>query len=163
MSEKDIVVPELKVDVKNSTFQMHELIKIMRSWADLNGYRLTEKSYSDKDIPAGKGVAIIWILSKDVDDYARFEINIRFNMTGRHVNIKKKGKGIKGDVTIYFDAILISDKENKWETPFMKFMRAFYDNIFQRDKFKAYSTKLDNECYSLYNEVKAFLNLHAEK
>lgn len=163
MSEKDIIVPELHVDVKNSAFQMHELLKIMRSWADLHGYELTEKLYKHKDIPNGKEVKIEWLLDKEVDDYAEFDINVKFIMKGKDINIKKKGKGIKGDIELIFSAILITDKEDKWDTPFYKFLRAFYDSVFQGSKFKAYSQKLDNECYSLYNEVKAFLNLHAQK
>ena len=163
MSEKDIIVPELKVDVKNSSFQMHELVKIMRGWSNLNRYIITEKTYSDKDIAAGKDVSIYWILKRDIDDYTTFQIDVKLYMKGKHVNIKRKGKGIKGDIRVLFAGILITDKDNRWETPFYKFLRSFYDTIFQKDKFKAYSTKLDNEIYNLYNEVKAFLNLHAER
>lgn len=163
MSEKDIIVPELKIDVKNSSFQMHELVKIMKGWSDLNRYKLTEKSYSDKDLATGKEVNIYWILNKDVDDYTSFQIDIKFYMKGKHINIKRKGKGIKGDIKVLFAGILVGDIDRRWETPIYHFLRSFYDAFFQTGKFKAYSTKLDNEVNDLYNEVKAFLNLHAKK
>ena len=163
MSEKDIIVPELKIDVKNSSFQMHELVRIVRSWSDLNRYILVEKVYSDKDLAAGKDVNIYWILTKDIEDYTRFQIDVKFYMKGRHINIKRKGKGIKGDIKVLFAGILITDRDSRWETPFYHFLRSFYDAFSQRDKFKAYRVKLDNEVNNLYNEVKAFLNLHAEK
>ncbi|HLC37265.1 MAG TPA: hypothetical protein VJJ53_00625 [Candidatus Nanoarchaeia archaeon] len=163
MSEKDIIVPELKIDVKNSSFQMHELVRIVRSWSDLNRYILVEKAYSDKDLAAGKDVNIYWILTKDIEDYTRFQIDVKFYMKGRHINIKRKGKGIKGDIKVLFAGILITDRDSRWETPFYHFLRSFYDAFSQRDKFKAYRVKLDNEVNNLYNEVKAFLNLHAEK
>jgi|SRR3989344_3023547 len=163
MSEKDIIVPELKIDVRNSSFQMHELVKIVRSWSDLNKYILIEKTYSDKDLATGKDVNIFWTLKKDVDDYTSFQIDLKFYMKGRHINIKRKGRGIKGDIKVLFAGILIADKDSRWETPFYHILRSFYDAFFQRDKFKAYSAKLDSEVNNLYNEVKAFLNLHAEK
>src|SRR3989338_3689756 len=104
---------------------------------------------SEKDI-------IVPELKKDIEDYTRFQIDVKFYMKGRHINIKRKGKGIKGDIKVLFAGILITDRDSRWETPFYHFLRSFYDAFSQRDKFKAYRVKL-------YNEVKAFLNLHAEK
>src|SRR3989338_7325490 len=111
---------------------------------------------SEKDI-------IVPELKKDIEDYTRFQIDVKFYIKGRHINIKRKGKGIKGDIKVLFAGILITDRDSRWETPFYHFLRSFYDAFSQRDKFKAYRVKLDNEVNNLYNEVKAFLNLHAEK
>ena len=161
MSEKDFVVPELKVERQNCTFKMDELVQVMKEWASLNRYNISEGYYSQKDEDGNKEVTIDWAVNREIDDYTKLQIKVKFKMSGKNVVVKKKGMSVKGNIAVTVEGILITDKDSKWEKqPGLKFLRDIYDTTFKKSKMDMYREKLNNECNDFYIEVKSFLDLH---
>ncbi|QQG38569.1 MAG: hypothetical protein HYS32_03105 [Candidatus Woesearchaeota archaeon] len=163
MAEKDYVVPELKVEVQNCTFKMKDLLEVMKEWVSLNRYYIKEDEYRESKEGDRKTVNISWEVNREVDDYTKLQIKVKFKMTGKNVAIKKKGVSVKGDIKLILEGIMVTDRENVWEkTAGLKFLRDIYDTTFQKSKMDNYRNKLENECNALYNEIKAFFDLHVK-
>lgn len=160
MPEFDYVVPELIIQQKNVVFEVKDLYKILRSWGDLNRYDFLEKVYTQQKEDDQNKTDIKWIFERKIDDYVKFVIRIAFSIKGKEVSMKKKGKSVKGDVKIRFEAYLEKDYEKFWEgKPVRKFVRGFYDKFIAASRMMRYEAKLKQECYDIYNEAKSFLNL----
>jgi hypothetical protein len=67
----------------------------------------------------------------------------------------------KGKAEFYFDAYVVTDYENKWETRPMFF---FIKNIFDKFIYRLYTSSYDGEairdCTEVENEIRSFLNMN---
>ena len=73
-------------------------------------------------------------------------------------NGKKIGTN-KGEVEIRFDSKINLDWKEKWGKNYSIFQR-IYDNYIIRDKIEAHKTDLHSKVYSLYDEVKKYLEMY---
>jgi len=162
IKERDSVVPGLDVKQDKIVLRMDELYKVMKDWSKLNRYKFIEKLVEREGTSAeGKEDTLMWVFERKVDEYTKFVIRSVIKITGRDVNIKKKGKALKGGCSIRVDSWLERDYEREWEViPILKFLRGFYDKFILESKTEKYMEKLRNETHDFYNEVKAFLDLH---
>ena len=79
-------------------------------------------------------------------------------------NIEKENirhKMNKGRAEFYFDAYIVTDYENKWETRALFY---FIKNIFDKFIYKVYTSSYDGEairdCTEIENEIRSFLNMN---
>lgn len=161
MSEKDYVVPELIVEQKDIAFEMDELYTVLKEWSNINRYDFYEKLHTHTSVDGVNESKIKWLMERKVDDYVRFAIEATMTLKGTKVELKKKGKALKGDIKIKFEAYLEKDYEDTWvNNPVNKFLRAIWDKYALATKMSGYESALKKECYELYNEAKSFLNIH---
>ena len=73
-------------------------------------------------------------------------------------NIRHKMQ--KGRAEFYFDAYVVTDYENKWETRPLIF---FIKNVFDKYIYRLYTSNYDGEairdCTEIENEIRSFLNM----
>lgn len=163
MSEIDYVVPvnkPLKVTAE-TVFNMQDLYKHIRSWLDSHNYVTFEKDYRDWVRESGRSAKIKLTPWKKIDDYTKFNIDIKINLKNLKEVETKSGVLNKGEVSVKFESFLEKDYENRWENNFMtRFIRSLYDHFFIGEKMEIYKKELLDDTYDIFNEVKSFLGLH---
>jgi hypothetical protein len=82
----------------------------------------------------------------------------------KDIEIEKEGVKLtlqQGRVMMIFDAYLVSDYENKWESkPMFFFLRTIFDKYIFRSYFQKAEKWLVNDLYQLHGRIQQFLNLH---
>ena len=164
MKEK-INVAKIKTKGKG-VFSMDDLYRNMKYWLDFQGYgdhtkSFKEEKYVERVRGDTKQIEIRWNAEKIVSDYFSFVMTITFFVLGlKSAEIEKDGKKIstnKGEVEIRFTADWVIDKKNKWKN---RIFQSAYNNFVVRDRIESYKTDLYDNVYSLYDEVKAYLEMH---
>ena len=158
--EIEHIVKELSLSQK-AQFNLVELYRTLKHWFEINGYSFFEREYEDIIKSGKKNVTIKWEGSKNIDDYSKFYIFIKFNIKNYELVDTPKEKLIEGSLKLSFGSDILTDYEYKWENkPIWKFLRGVSDKFFTDKKRKFYETELENETYNLFNKAKSFLNLY---
>ncbi len=128
-------------------------------------YFLTERLYKEKLSDAGKEIRIKWKATKNVTDYFRNVIEIKWHILGlNEVEIERNGQKEKTnkvkELRMDFDVDLEKDYEHKWEDkPLYKFFRGIYDRYIMRTTTDEYEIRLQKKALSLIKEIKSYLQL----
>ena len=161
MPEIDLVVKGLIIS-KDGTVNFDDLYKTIKSWLDLHHYRYFERNYEDITKTEAKDIKIKFECERKIDDYMKFVIELTLKISDHKfvVSADKKKKLVEGNLTISFGSGIQTDYEGEWEDkPVKKFFRGIYDKFVEGDKRAKFNEELKEETYSIYNEIKAFLNL----
>ena len=139
----------------NGEFNFDSLYKSVKSWFGSYRYDYYEKEMTEKNKPQGNSVLIKISAEREVDDYAKFVIEIDFNEVLR---IKKTEKGNLGELRAIIRAKFILDYKNNWKNfPFLLYL---YNNVILKKKVnKFYFPKLYDEMMDLNSMVKRNLGL----
>lgn len=162
MAEKDLV---FKQTLKHKGFfDYSELYSFCYGWLKDHKYSLSEDSYTEKVQSNGRDIEIEWSAKKKVSDYFKEELSVKFTFSGitdAEVMVEdQKVSTNKGSLKIAISATLVKDYDDQWsKTPFYKFLRGIYDKYIIRNTTDLYGGKLGDTAESLYNDIKAFLNL----
>jgi len=158
MAEIDYVVREIKLS-QRAAIDIFELYKTLKNWFKNHRYSLFEREYENirQEVLSTK---IKFEANRILDEYTRGIIRVTLSIK----DYEESGRAIKGTVELSFDSSLNIDYEERYEErPLAKFFRAVYDKIIAREKFLGYEEEIKKDTYALYNEIKAFLNLHRMK
>ena len=146
-------------------FDIRELYRTIDVWFKERGYDKQEVKNWEDVSETEKQVVLEIIPYKKVSDYARIDIRI-FMIFSKlsEIDIVKdniKHKMNKGRAEFYFDAYVVTDYEQKWETRPLIF---FTKNIIDKFVYKLYTSGYDSEairdCTEVENEIRSFLNMH---
>jgi hypothetical protein len=146
-------------------FNIKELYRLIDKWFKDHGYDKQEiKNWEDVS-EAEKQIVLEIIPYKKVSDYARIDIRIFIIFSKlTEVDIEKdniKFKMNKGRGEFYFDAYVVTDYENKWETkPFFYFVKNVFDKFIYRVYTSNYDTEAIRDCTEVENEIRGFLNMN---
>ena len=180
MAEKKIVYQDKFVSFEG-LFNLKELFRTIVKWFNERGYDMFENKnfeevYEDgKKIvfdakkahdlnEEGKKVMFELIPYKKVTDYYKLEIRVWAVLENlKEVEVELKGvkqKLLKGRVNFTFDAILVSDYENRWEgRPAYYFYRALIDKFIYKSYTDRYEQELIRDAKEVQEEIKAYLNM----
>ena len=146
-------------------FNIKELYKLIDKWFKDHGYEKQEiKNWEDVS-ENEKQIVIEVIPYKKVSDYARIDVRI-FMIFSKLTEIDLEKDGVKhhmnkGRAEFYFDAYVVTDYENKWETRAVFY---FFKNIFDKFIYKVYTSNYDGEAIrdetEIENEIRSFLNMN---
>jgi len=130
-------------------------------------YDVFEKKYTEKISGDSKDVEIIWIATREVSDYFRFEIEVHWLILGmKKIKVKKEGEELtmdSGTMELNFTAVLQKDFENKWENnSFFKFLRGIYDRYIIKSRIDDYEIKLFEEVNEIIAQAKSFLAIEGQ-
>ena len=164
MAERDYVVTDLKVGQK-ATFDMQQILNLIKSWFTLHKYNFSENFYQDIEKEQGKDVKIKGECDRLANDYVKYVIEFDLAVKElKTVNMTNNGRKIKldnGTIELSIRSYLKRDYSDSLENkPILKFFRAIYDKFIIGDKFRELEKELKDETYGFYNEIKSFLNLH---
>ncbi|SRR3989344_2294923 len=155
MAEKDIIVPSIKVE-KKGIFDIKELYYIVKKWASDNGYDVLEKSYINR----GDSTEVKLEITRKVDDYTQYEIDITISASNIKIAKTKKKDMYEGSLEVEFESILVRDYEGTWEKkPGYRIMRGFFDRFVMKGKIDNYIKELKEETFLFMENVRKFLNV----
>lgn len=168
MTEKINVIPfgyKIKVSGK-AILDMSELYKSIIYWFQYNHYEWKELSFLNEEMPGGvRHVEISWEGIKVISPYIKFIIKMDFLIFLSDIEVEINGKKTKrelGSVEIRTGATII--KGESWDkTRGTKFLRNVYERYLIRERIENYKKDIYTEAHKLYDEIKAFLELHRYK
>lgn len=156
-----MAVPWLKIR-ESGIVDLDKLYEEIWKWFVENKYITTEKNETEKQLPDGKDLKIIWQGWRKVDDYIRFWINVEIWIVRCvDVVVEENGEKVtrqKGDIEIRFYAEMEKDYESKFKrTKFGQFIRFVLDRYLIKKRLIAYRDKLRAETYELYDKSKEIM------
>jgi hypothetical protein len=165
MAERDTIFKgKLK---QGGIFIFKDFYNFVYDWLREENYDLFETGYTEKVKGDAKQVEIKWDAHKEISDYFKFAIELKWLILGmKTVEVMKNGKKVKMDsglLEIKFKSMLVKDYENRWEDhPFWKFLRGFYDRYIIRSRIDDYEIRLLEETDELISQCKAFLAISGQ-
>ena len=129
---------------------------------------VVEEKYSEKLKGEAKDIDVEWSGTKDISDYFRFKIKVKYvirNMS--QVKVKKDGADVdtnKGNVEMGVKGILVKDYKSKFDlTAFKKFLRATYEKYVIPSTVSEIKGKIFNSSDEFIGQAKAYLDLEGRK
>jgi len=146
-------------------FNLSELYTHVFNWLTWRKFDVAESKYSEKVKAGGKDLQMIWNASKSLDEYSKFEVKLRWDLSGIRDEEVKKGNAVvkmqRGEINVYVTVNVVTDRQDFWaQNAFYSFMRAFYDRYLYRSSLKQLKGEGWTIGWELFNEIKAFLNLY---
>jgi len=167
MAEKDT---KFSSNIKyNGVLVFSEFYKFCHSWLlEELGLEIAEEKYAEKIEGDTKNIDIVWVCTKKLTDYFKFEMKVEFEIRKlAKIEITKgtaKIKADKGDIKVKVKGVLIRDYEGKFETNgFLKFLRAIYEKYVIPSRIDQFEEKIIGDCDEFLNQGKAYLNLEGKK
>jgi len=167
MAEKDTIFSsKTKYD---GIFSFSDFYKFCYEWLrDETGLFISEDKYKEKLSGDSKKIEIEWTGIKNVTDYFRFEVKVKFNILGlKNVEVMQDGKKIntnKGSVEVGIKGILVRDYKSKFEkTAIQKFLRSIYEKTVIPARVEQFEEKLIEDCDEFLSQAKAYLDLEGKR
>ena len=167
MPEKDTIFSsKIKYD---GIFSFPDVYKFCYDWLkDETGLDISEDKYTEKLKGDSKELDIEWTGEREVTDYFKFEIGIKFKILNlKNVEIKQdniKIKTNKGSVEIKTKGTLVRDYKGKFERNFFqKFLRSIYEKWVITSRIREFEEKLIGDCDEFLAQAKAYLDLEGKR
>jgi len=165
MAEKD-KVHNGKIK-QEGIFNFKDFYEFLYDYLTDQNYDVVELKYVEKLKGESKDIEIIWIATKEVSDYFKFDIRVHWLIYGmKKIKAKREGEELimdNGTMELRFDAWLVKDWENRWENrPFWKFLRGVYDRFIVKSRVDDYGIKLWEESIEVINQAKSFLAVEGQ-
>lgn len=165
MSVKYDLFKFARINFKGGVFDVKEIYKHAHDWFKWKQYDVTEQKYKEKILSNGREIKIDWVCERDIDEYTRYRIEVKWQMFSiNDVKIKHEGKDIKvqsGEMDIFVSAYLVLDYEDRWEQSVtLKFLKSFFEKYLYAATMERVKRQLWRESWDYYNEMKAYLNLY---
>ncbi|MEM4260051.1 MAG: hypothetical protein QXG00_02340 [Candidatus Woesearchaeota archaeon] len=145
-------------------FKLRELYKLIDQWFMEHGYDKNElKNY--EDVTEDEKEYMLELLPyKNYTDYVRGEIRIFMIIKNcKETIVEKENLKIhmqKGNIKFSFDAYLITDYEDSWQTtPFYYFLRTLFDKFVYKIYITKYENQVIKDCNEIQNQIKSYLNM----
>jgi hypothetical protein len=145
-------------------FNLKDMFRTIVKWFNERGYDMFENKNFEEVYEDGKKIIFELIPYKKVSDYYKLEVRIFAvfqNLKEVEVEIKGvKHKLLKGRADFTFDAILVTDYEDRWEgRPAYYFYRAIIDKFIYKSYTDRYEAELLKDAREIQEEIKAYLNM----
>lgn len=150
------VLPGSGIRIKQvGIFDFDGLYKGMKEWFSEHEYIFHEKEHTEKDLPQGREILMKWAAERDIDDYARFKIDVHF-MIEKFTRLNGKAKA---ELKITYFAYMDLDYKNSWQrNALYKFLFFVYNNYIIKGKILTnYEIKLKKDVNDLRNIVKGYI------
>jgi hypothetical protein len=157
MVEVDYVVKEIVLSY-SGIVNLKELYNLVKSWFSERGFFVIERENEGSEDESGSSFYTKFDAFKKVEEYTKYMIEVRIKSN----SLKETSEqyNYQGEYVVSFESYLEKDYENKYENkPILKFFKGFYEKLIEKSRFNKYESELRDLTMSIYNEVKAFLNL----
>ncbi|HED06383.1 MAG TPA: hypothetical protein ENI61_06840 [Ignavibacteria bacterium] len=167
MAEKDTIFSS-KIKY-GGIFSFPDFYNFSYKWlTEETGLMIFEKKYDEKLEGDSKKIQIEWAGGKKLTDYFKFEIKVKFKITGlKKVEITQNGKKIetnKGSVEVKVDGIIVKDYQGKFETTaFLKFLRGIYEKWVITSRINEFENKIIGDSDEFLSQAKAYLDLEGKR
>ncbi len=162
IDKEDYVTPPTGIRItQKGVFDADKLWRKLRSYFNSKNYFFQEKGQTEKIKPVGRGIELEWIAEREVTDYIKFNIKIKFRLEKLN-KVKTQRKEIyKGDFEMKTFAYLTLDYKKKWQAkPLSNLFFHIYNNYIIKGKIIELEDKLYEEVTEIQNIAKWVLDLH---
>jgi hypothetical protein len=167
MAEKQELVKE-KADY-TGFFNFTGMYSYAYNWLKNDeGYDVTEEKYSEKVSGNKRDITVEWKCSKDMSDYYKIELKIRFVVTGlTEVDVEVDGKKTRtnqGKVEVEIKGTLIVDPDSTWDSsPSYKFFRDIYNKYIIPSRTKDMRSRTFGIVANFKDSLKSYLEISAKR
>jgi|TARA_B100001971_G_scaffold208318_1_gene229974 hypothetical protein len=167
MSEKDTLISN-KVKY-NGIFSFSDFYNFCYKWlTEETDLDISENKYEEKLAGDSKNIVIEWVGTKELTDYFKFEMKVKFRILGlTKVEISQNEKKIqtnKGGVEINVNGIIIKDYKGKFETTaYLKFLRSIYEKWVIPSRIEEFEGKIIGDVDEFLSQAKAYLDLEGKR
>lgn len=148
--------------IKNyGIFDYEGFLSTINKWFSQHKYDFIEKAHTEKNKSEGKEIESEWVASRKIDDYVKFEINIKYwirNLTDIGLETEKGvEKKQKGKIELKINTKITKNHKKKWETrpnTFGNFIRELYEKLVIKNTLDNAEDKLFNESQDLIKKIK---------
>ena len=129
---------------------------------------ISEDKYEEKLEGDSKNIIIEWVGTKELTDYFKFEMKVKFRILGlTKVEISQNGGKIqtnKGGVEVNVNGIIIKDYKGKFETTAsLKFLRSIYEKWVIPSRIEEFEGKIIGDVDEFLSQAKAYLDLEGKR
>ncbi|MBS3081905.1 hypothetical protein J4416_03150 [Candidatus Pacearchaeota archaeon] len=167
MAEKDSVIKE---KVKYSGYgDFKSLYSYAYDWLKQENYTIVEELYNEKVKGNAKDLELMWRASRDITDYFRVELELKWRILGMEdVEVEVEGKKKKMnkfiEVGIEIKGVLIRDYANQWnKSGTTKFFKEIYNKYVIPGRTQDMKDKIEKDVQDFKEEMKALLDLTGKK
>lgn len=167
MAEKDVI---LKEKIKYSGYgkfsdaysYAHDLLKG-------DGFGVIEEQYTEKVKGNSKDVEVSWKASKQITDYFKMELDIKWRVLGlESVEVEVDGKKKKMDkfmdLGIEIKGTLVMDYKNEWnKSATTKFFKDIYNKFVIPSRTEQMKDRVESAVQGFKEEMKALFELTGKK
>jgi hypothetical protein len=164
MSELRVTVDHLRLHY-NGPFDANGLYRHISAWLKERGWDFIPPKTFEHETQDGKQME--WQIKcwKRLTDTVRYWPKIRILIKDyRKIDAmvdNKKAKVGTGDATIYIDAYLDIDENNRWEAfPLFQFIRSLYVNFFYKTYTERFEQRLSHDMHHLYHTLEQYFNVY---
>jgi hypothetical protein len=150
-------------------FKFSEFYKFSYDWlTEEFGLAVVEEQYIEKIKGTSKDIEFKWTGTKEVTDYFKFEVKVKFKILGMEdvevVQDKVKTKMNKGGIEVKISSTLLRDYKGKFEASFFqKFVRGIYEKWVIPSRISQYEDKLVGKSDEFLSQLKAYLDLEGKR
>jgi hypothetical protein len=151
-------------------FHFSDFYKFCYEWlTDEFGLLVVEEQYVEKIKGDSKDIDIVWQGTKEVSDYFKFDVSIKFRILGMQ-NVEVTQDGLKTkmnkavNVEVKIGSSIIKDYKGKFEeNAFKKFLRGIYEKWVIPSRISQYEDKLVGDSDEFLSQVKSYLDLEGKR
>jgi hypothetical protein len=163
LAEKKIIFQDKHFSFQG-LFDLKGLFRTIIKWYNDHGYDMFENKNYEEVYEDGKKIIFELIPYRKVTDYHKLEIKmftIAENLKEVEVELKGvKHRLLKGEISVTFDAVLLTDYEGRWEgRAVFYFFRALIDKFIYKSYTDTYEKQLKKDVQEVEEEMKAYLNM----
>lgn len=167
MTEKKLVISNRTIQY-NGLFSFPEMLTTINNALDKLGYQKQEKKTEEKTYPTGRDVYIELRPFKEKTNYTTLMIKIKITLHNITETIKEidriKRKYQQGEVTVTFDAWLVTDYEKRWGMkPWFFFLKGFIHKYFYSFPLESgFTNELSSDIGYLSAQIQSLSNLYKQ-
>ena len=168
MSEKNLIINNMELRYKG-IFDLKEFYHSLGQLAEEKGYHRHEKKFEEMNKAGGKDTFIEFRFLKRKTQYFELMIKIRLQIKSmKETTLSLDGVPFAfndGEIHMTFDAWSETDYEHRWGTdPIFWFIKAVFNKwIYHLPLEEGFVGEVASDTQSIYQQVKAFLNLYKYK
>ncbi|MBS3143393.1 hypothetical protein J4446_00745 [Candidatus Woesearchaeota archaeon] len=156
MTEVDRVLSPIFIKYEGN-LDVKEIYKLIKDFLTDKRYDIDEKehNYSEKG-----SLKMKWEATQNINDYVQFQIEVTVKGSGLKKIKLNKRDAFSGKFEVEIEAKINKDFRDYYEgKPIIKFFRELFDYTTKKYEFNRFGDQVKKEAYSLFDEIKAYLNV----
>ncbi|MBT3323610.1 hypothetical protein HN681_02795 [archaeon] len=141
----------------NAYIDFLEIVRNLPSFFDEHKYYFFEQKRSEKDTGVGFEIESVWIASREVDHYVKFEIQIQlFLRDVRKVVLEDGKETFWARAIVRLNSSMVKNHNKTFKTDWWnETLRQFYERYVIRPRLDAFEGKAVEDCLDLVEHIKS--------
>jgi hypothetical protein len=139
-------------------FNIDKLYSELKGFMEDSGYDFNEDTHTEKEKSTGKNISIIWTFERDVTDYIKYVVDVKFLL---QKIVPASENLVNGFIKMTAFGKVILDYKDEWsKNRFSEFMFKMYNNYIIKPQIEKHAKKLRGELDEFHSLAKEILDFH---